>query len=67
MTTFQMTCSCGDVMKVDADSREGAIAKMKEMMNEAAIGVHMAEKHPGQPVISVAECHTMIEKDLAAV
>ena len=41
-----------------------AVAKFKGMMDEAAIQAHMAEKHPGQPVMSVADCHAMIEKDV---
>lgn len=67
MTTFQMACSRGDVMKVDAENRDEAVTKMKSMMDESAIKAHMAEKHPGDPVMSVADCHAMIEKDMAAV
>ncbi len=65
MTTFHMMCPCGDEMKVDAENREEAVTKMKGMMDETAIAAHMQEKHPGQPVMSVADCHAMIEKDLA--
>lgn len=61
-----MQCSCGDVMSIDAANRDEAVSKMKEIMNEVAIAAHMSEKHPGQPVISVADCHAMIEKDLVA-
>lgn len=62
-----MTCSCGDTMTVEASSRADAVAKFKNMMNAEAIAKHMAEKHPGAPVISVADCHTQIEKDVKEV
>lgn len=63
---FKMTCSCGDTMTVEAENHDEAISKMKGMMDEAAIAEHMNAKHPGDPVISVAECHAMIEKELVA-
>lgn len=62
-----MTCSCGDNMTVEAENREGAVAQFKAMMDENAIQAHMTEKHPGQPVMSVADCHAMIEKDVKEV
>lgn len=64
MNTYKMTCSCGDTMTVEGATREEAVAKLKETMNEAAIAAHMAEKHPGQPAMSVADCHAMIEKEV---
>lgn len=64
MSTFSMTCSCGDTMTMDANDRNGAVAKFKAMMTAEAISAHMADKHPGQPVMSVADCHAMIEKDV---
>ena len=42
-----MTCSCGDNMSVDANSKEEAITMMKGMMDQAAIDAHCTEKHPG--------------------
>lgn len=64
MQKFSMTCSCGDVMSVDAASREEAVVQMKDMMTQEAINGHMQEKHPGDPIMSMADCHAMIEKDL---
>ena len=43
---FSMTCTCGDVMSVDAENKEEAVMKMKEMMTQDAIDAHCAEKHP---------------------
>ena len=53
-------------MSVDAGDRAEAVSKLKAMMNESAIAAHMQEKHPGQPVMSVSDCHAMIEKDVVA-
>lgn len=66
MSMFKMTCSCGDPMTVDAMDRSEAVMKLKGMMDESGIAAHMAEKHPGEPVMSVADCHAMIERDVAA-
>lgn len=64
MTTYQMTCSCGDTMKVEGATREEAVAKLTEMMSVSAISAHMKEKHPGEPLIPVAQVHTMIQENL---
>ena len=57
---FSMTCSCGDVMAVDAKSRSEAVRTLKGMMTTATIGKHMKQKHPGQPAPSVNEVHSQI-------
>jgi hypothetical protein len=64
MEKFKMTCSCGDTMEVEASDRDSAVAQLKAMMNEDSIKAHMDEKHPGQPLISVADCHAQIERDV---
>ena len=51
-------------MTVEALDRNDAVGQFKKMMDESTINAHMAEKHPGDPVMSVAECHAMIEKDV---
>lgn len=66
MQKFSMTCSCGDTMTVEADSREEAVSKMKGMWDEAAVTKHMTEKHPGEPMISVADAHAQIDQKLVA-
>jgi hypothetical protein len=67
MGKFSMTCSCGDVMGVDASSRQEAVQKIKGMMTAEAVTKHMAEKHPGQPVLAVSQVHAMIEQGVQAV
>ncbi|MBI4160306.1 MAG: hypothetical protein HY506_00165 [Candidatus Yanofskybacteria bacterium] len=62
-----MTCTCGDVMEVEAASREEAVSKLKEQMTAESVAAHAAEKHPGQPVMSVEETHAMIESSVKEV
>ena len=64
---YSMKCTCGDVMDMEAGTRDEAVAKFKEMMTQDAIDAHMAEKHPGKPSMTMAECHAMIEKEVVAV
>ena len=64
MASFKMTCSCGDTMTVEAGDRDEAVSKFKGMMDEVGIAAHMKEKHPGDPIISVSDCHAMIEKEV---
>jgi len=52
-------------MTVDAATRDEAVAKFKSMMDETGIKAHMDEKHPGEPLISVADCHRMIEQQVS--
>ena len=65
MQKFSMTCSCGDVMSVDAENREEAVMKMKGMMTQEAIDAHCLEKHP-EMKLPQADVHMGIEKDLMA-
>lgn len=67
MTTYQMTCSCGDTMNIESSNREEAVSKLQAMMNVSAIAAHMKEKHPGEPLIPVDQVHAMIEKTLIVV
>jgi hypothetical protein len=64
---YTMTCKCGDNMTVEAETREEAVGKFKVMMDENGIKTHMDSKHPGEPLMSVADCHAMIERDVQAV
>ena len=61
---FSMTCTCGDVMPMDAANREEAVSKMKAMMTADMIAKHMKEKHPSEAVPPVAEVHAMIEQKM---
>jgi len=61
---YSMTCTCGHVMEVEADSRDAAVANMKAMMTADAIAAHFAEKHPGQSIISVEQSNAAIDQML---
>ena len=58
---FSLKCTCGDVMTVDAASRDEAVAKFKEMMGPDAVAAHFAEKHAGQPVPPMDQVTAMID------
>lgn len=62
MNAYSMTCTCGQVMTVEADSREEAVEKLKAMTTENTISQHMAEKHPGEPVPTKEQADAMIEQ-----
>ena len=59
-----MKCNCGDVMDMEAENRDEAIQKFKDMMTQDVINAHMTDKHPGQPSMMMADCHAMIEKEV---
>ena len=64
--TFSMTCSCGDPFSIEAENREEAVQKMKDMMTQEAIDQHMSAKHPGEPGKTMAEVHAEIDQKLQA-
>lgn len=47
-----MTCTCGQVMSIDADTREEAVSKMKEMMTQEALDEHLRTYHKVDEPIS---------------
>lgn len=51
-------------MTVEGATRDEAVTKLKGIMDEKGIAAHMAAKHPNEPMISVADCHAMIDKEL---
>jgi len=67
MPKFSMTCQCGDTMTMDAKNRNEAVTKFKAMMTPDAIAAHMADKHPGKPVMETAQVHASIEQQVQAV
>lgn len=67
MNTYSMMCTCGDEMKVEAESRGAAVAQMQQMMNEDMIASHMSQRHPGEPVPSMTDAHAMVEANMKQV
>lgn len=63
---YTMSCSCGDVMTVDAATREEAVKSVKKLMTEQAIVDHMTQKHPGETVPTCEQVRTTIEQNLKA-
>lgn len=53
MSKWQMSCTCGDKMYVEADSKEEAVDKLlDEQMTPDAVAQHWADKHAGEPMPS---------------
>ena len=47
MTTYNMNCTCGESMSLEAGSREEAVSMFKAGMTEEAYNAHMAQHHAG--------------------
>ena len=60
MQTFQMTCSCGHEIKVQAADRDDAVRRIQATMGKDAIAAHIKDRHPGEPVPTVEQVHAMI-------
>lgn len=63
--TYSMTCSCGHEMSAEAATRQDAVAKMKAMMTQDYLDQHLAEKHAGEPKITLAQAHAQVDQMLA--
>lgn len=61
MAKFSMTCTCGHVMEVDAESREEAVQKMKDQMTPEAVKAHMDEFHQGEAPLTQEQVFAGIE------
>ena len=61
---YSMTCSCGDVMKIEAGTRAEAVKNLKTLMSEKSVSEHMKQKHPGEKIPAIQQVHAMIEQDL---
>ena len=67
MPKYSIGCSCGHTTTVEANTREEAVEMIKAGMTEENIAAHMAEKHPGDPVPSLADAQARIEKEVVEV
>jgi len=64
MNTYIVDCSCGHDLKVQAEDREEAVAKAKNIMDESSIADHYEEYHKGEPVPATDEMHAHIVQDI---
>lgn len=48
MATYEMSCSCGDTMQAEGDTKEAAVDNLMTHMTPDAVQAHLAEKHAGQ-------------------
>jgi hypothetical protein len=65
--TYEMKCDCGKTVTVEAENRNEAIQKVREIMTEGAIKEHMEAEHPGQPVPTPEQAQAKIEQNLTQV
>lgn len=67
MKKFSMKCSCGHVFTVDANAKEEAVEKMKEMMDQNAIEQHWMQNHQNDPMPkpTLEQSHMQIEQNMA--
>jgi hypothetical protein len=48
VATYEMSCSCGDKMQAEGDTKEAAVDNLMTHMSPDAVQAHMTEKHAGQ-------------------
>ena len=61
MATYSMTCSCGQVMSADANSRDEAVKIIQGYMTDASLADHMKQFHKAdEPTPTVEQAHAMI-------
>jgi len=66
MKKFKVDCKCGFGLSTEAETKEEAIAKMQEMMDEKGIYVHWAERHINDttPKPTLEQAHANIAKNI---
>lgn len=56
MANWEMSCSCGDTMQMDGETKDAAVDKLMALaMTPEAITAHMTEKHAGEPTPTVEQ------------
>jgi hypothetical protein len=67
MASYNMTCTCGHTMSVEASSRDQAVGMFKSGMTQQALDEHMTQHHkPDEPKPTLVQAHAMIEQMVAA-
>ena len=67
MASYNLTCTCGHVMSVEASSRDQAVGMFKVGMTQQALDDHMKQYHkPDEPHPTLEQTHAMIEQMVAA-
>jgi hypothetical protein len=67
MATYSMTCSCGEVMSAEANSRDEAVKTLQGYMSDASIAEHFKAHHKADEAVpSVEQVHGMIAQLVTA-
>lgn len=61
MSTWRVTCTCGDNFDVEANSPESAKQAMMQKMTPEVVNQHWMEKHPGQDLPDSASMEAMLD------
>jgi ABC-type molybdenum transport system ATPase subunit/photorepair protein PhrA len=64
---YAFQCTCGDVVGVDADTREEAIEMMKSVMTPDMMSQHLFIKHYGEPAPEGEELELMLSEGVHAI
>ncbi len=68
MASYAMTCTCGQVMTLEAASRDEAVGMFKAGMTQQALDQHFREPHPpNEPKPTLEQAHAGITQMVAAV
>jgi hypothetical protein len=59
--TYSITCTCGEKMQVEADTREEAVMELKRSIDELSLANHAAERHPADDAPTIEEMYDIIE------
>jgi hypothetical protein len=66
MRWYSRHCTCGFGFRIPAESREDAIAKLKEEMDQDALNEHWQQFHDqqGEPKPTLEEAHALIDQQV---
>ncbi len=66
LKNFKFTCTCGQIVIVQADSKEEALLKLMEVVDTDLVK-HMSEKHPGEPIPPVRNAKEYVDEHTVEV
>ena len=67
MANFSLTCSCGEVMNLDAANRDAAVDMFRAGMTQQALDDHFKQHHqPSEQKPKLEQAHAMIGQMVAS-
>lgn len=66
MANFSLTCSCGQLMTLDAPNKDAAVDMFRAGMTQQALDDHFRQHHqPSEPKPALEQAHAMIGQMVA--